>query len=195
MSPIKTCETPGVRARLSDTSALTIANNRGLRKAALLAGASLIVIAAPDRASACSGLNVPPVNTPVPGPILGTGGSITVLIHGVVNGGPTGVNASDCSISTLTNSGSIGGGTNGAGVANNQTIGTLTNHGKIVGGSGGGAGVLNGTTSLGFGTIPTLTNFGIISGGAGLSGGAMGGVGGPGVVNDGGFWQHRDAGQ
>jgi hypothetical protein len=96
MSPINTCETPDGRARLSDTPALTVANNRSLRKAALLAGASLIVIAAlaaSDRAWACSGLNVPPINTPVPGPILGTGGSITVLIHGVVSGGPTGVTA------------------------------------------------------------------------------------------------------
>jgi hypothetical protein len=110
MSPIKTCETSSdACARLSDSFGLTIAKNGGLCRAALLAGASLIVLAtlaAPDRAWACSGANVPPINTPVPGPILGTGGSITVLTHGVVNGGPTGVNALNCSISTLTNSGS-----------------------------------------------------------------------------------------
>src|SRR5271166_6870427 len=92
------------------SSSLTAAGGRGSR-GALLAGASLIALAAlgaPGAASACSGL--PQTISTVSGPIFSTGGSITVLGSGIVNGAPTGVLASLCSVSTLTNSGSIFGG-------------------------------------------------------------------------------------
>ncbi len=137
---------------------LTAARGRSLR-AALLAGASVIALAAlgaPGAALACSGANQT-ISTVVSGPILSTGGSITVLKTGTVDGAPTGVNALSCSISTLTSNGSIFGGagaTDGpgfAGVSNSQTITTLTNSGTISGGAGGsgyapgagGAGVSN----------------------------------------------------
>ena len=81
-------------------------------RAGLLAGASLFVLAAlgaPAAEAACTGADQT-ISTIVAGPILSTGGSITVNGAGVINGGPDGVDAPTCSISTLSNSGIVGGG-------------------------------------------------------------------------------------
>jgi hypothetical protein len=198
MSPIKTCETSS-DARASDPSALTSAGNEGLFRAALLAGASLIALAAfgaPDVARAC----VPTpqtISTPTGGPVLSNGGAITVTSSGSIAGSPDGVDAPTCSVSTLMNSGSISGAggaagaPGGVGVSNAKgvTIGSLANNasGTIIGGNGGatssapgGAGVSNA------GAIMTLTNSGQISGGNGGFGpGLIGGPGGAGVSNAG----------
>jgi hypothetical protein len=53
------------------------------------------------------------ISTTVAGPIFSNGGAITVTNTGKINGGPTGVDAKSFSITTLSNSGSIGG-ANGA---------------------------------------------------------------------------------
>src|SRR5665213_4625918 len=99
------------------------------------------------------------ISTTVSGPIFSTGGFISVTSSGTIDGGPTGVAALSFSITTLSNSGSILGGSGvgtsapgGVGVLNDQTIATLTNRGTITGGNGGdgssaggsgGAGVAN----------------------------------------------------
>src|SRR5271165_3414728 len=122
----------------------TFSGGARISRAALLASASLIVLAVlglPGAArAACNGTNTT-ISTTVSGPISSTGGSIKVLKSGTINGGPTGVSASSCSISTLTNNGSILGGvgsaTGGVGVSNGQTITTLANSGAISGGQGG----------------------------------------------------------
>jgi hypothetical protein len=152
--------------------------NVGLSRPALLASASLIALAAlglPGAARADCNDHNQTISTTASGPISSTGGAITIKSSGTINGGPTGVSASSCSISTLANKGSIFGGAGGAsqpggvGVSNSQTIATLTNSGKISGGTGGsgfslgvgGAGLSNG------GTITSLSNSGKISGGGG----------------------------
>jgi hypothetical protein len=157
----------------------------GLR-GALLASASLIALAsfsAPDPArAACNGVDQTFSKT-VKGPILSTGGKITVNAAGVINGGPTGVDAASCSISTLSNLGVISGGvaatskTSADGVLNRQTITTLTNNGRISGGSGGASAPGGGAIGNG-GTIGTLTNAGMINGGSGVQ------LGGAGLLND-----------
>ena len=148
MSPIKACETcSDACARLSDPLASTSAANERLSRGALLAGASLIALAAlgaPDVARAC----VPSLQTisaPTVGPVHSNSGAITITSSGSIAGGPDGVDAPTCSISTLNNSGTVGGAAGGAtaaggrGVSSSQTIMTLTNGGTITGGAGGGA--------------------------------------------------------
>src|SRR5271165_928760 len=76
----------------------------------LLAGASLVVLAAlgapgPVRA-ACTGADQI-FSVPTLGPVSSTGGAITVSSSGSIQGGPTGVDASTCSVTQLTNSGAI----------------------------------------------------------------------------------------
>ena len=172
----------------------------GGSRAALLAGASLIALAAlgaPEAARACSGLDQT-ISTSVNGPILSTNGAITVTGSGIISGSegtnPDGVDAFSCSISVLTNSGAINGGfgvfnssRHGVGVANSNTITTLTNHGKIAGASG--TGLLEDAASgiLNSGTIKALSNTGMITGGRGLSQtqGVTFGSGGLGVSNKG----------
>src|ERR1700722_1448321 len=121
------------------------------------------------------------ISTTVAGPIHSNGGAITVTNSGKINGGPTGVDAKSFSITTLSNSGSIGGangapgGAGGIGVLDSgQTINTLINNAgaTISGGNGG-----NGGTSLSggaggagvsnSGTIMTFANAGKIIGGNG----------------------------
>src|SRR5580658_7489352 len=148
-----------------------------ISRAALLAGASLIALAAlgaPGTALACTGADQT-ISTVVSGPIFSTGGTITVLGSGTIDGAPTGVAALSCAITTLTNSGAIDGGLGGPRIeggvgvltAAGVTIGTLTNAAgaTISGGSGGtsapgGAGVSNA------GAITKLTNGGMIRGGS-----------------------------
>ena len=140
------------------------------------------------------------ISTTVAGPIFSNGGAITVTGSGKINGKPTGVEARFFSITTLSNSGSIGGGKGapggaggiGVGANSGRTINLLTNANgaTISGGDGGfgssspggagGAGVSNS------GTIRTLTNRGTINGGHG-GGGSFSdfsaGNGGAGVSN------------
>jgi hypothetical protein len=71
---------------------LTTAGGARSRQA-LLAGASLYVLTAfgaPSAQAACSGADQT-ISTIVSGPILSTGGSITVNASGAINGHPTGV--------------------------------------------------------------------------------------------------------
>ena len=159
-------------------------------RAALLASASLIALsalAAPDAAWACSGANLT-ISTAVAGPILSTGGSITVTTRGAVDGGPTGVWAQNCGVGTLRNSGAIAGaiGASGApggiGVLNSgQTIDLLSNAAgaTISGGSGGGgnSGGAGGAALSNAGVLTTLKNSGLIRGGEGRSSGGTGGAG------------------
>ena len=78
------------------------------------------------------------------------------------------------------------GGAGGAGIANSGAITTLTNQGTIRGGTGGGAsfGSAGGPGGAGVwnsGTITTLTNSGTIRGTRGGFGSSVGGAGGAGV--------------
>jgi hypothetical protein len=161
---------------------------RSLRTA-LLAGASLIALAAlgaPEASGACSGATQA-ISAPTTGPINSNGGPITVGAAGTVY---YGVSALSCSITALTNSGTITGapgyyGPLAAGVisATGVTIGTITNNeggtisGRNESGYTGGFGVSNS------GTIKTLTNNGAINGGSAT--GALVGGGGVGVSNPG----------
>ena len=151
-------------------------------RAALLASASLIVIGAfgvTDAArAACSGA-VQTISAPTPSPIDSNGGSITVDAAGTIF---FGVSASSCSITTLTNNGTINGGpgsfgpgASGVFSAAGVTIGTINNNksgtisGRTVTEIGrGGSGVSNA------GTITTLSNSGAIRGVSGPSGGGAG---------------------
>lgn len=166
-------------------------------RATLLASASLIALAAlgaPGAARAtCSGIDQT-ISAPTLGPVLSTGGKITVTSSGSIAGGPDGVDSVTCSISKLTNSGAINGGAGaasaagGLGVSNSQTIATLTNGGTITGGVGGSGGKTGGAGGGGVsnsGAVATLTNSGSISGGAGGNGTAFGGAGGAGASNAG----------
>ena len=150
---------------------------------ALLASASIIVLAvfgAPDAAKAACVPSPETISGPVTGPVVSNGGAITVTGSGDISGGPDGVDALTCNITTLTNQsgGTISGGAGGssavggAGVSNAATITTLSNAGKISGGTGGfglqgGAG---GAAVLNAGKITTLTNSGAINGGKGGTG-------------------------
>jgi len=88
-------------------------DRRLLKRSALLAGASLIAIAAlaaPGSArAACTGANRH-ITTATPGPVYSTGGAITVSSSGSIQGGPTGVDAFVCAVTALKNSGAINGG-------------------------------------------------------------------------------------
>ena len=64
----------------------------------------------------------------VAGPIFSNGGAITLTNTGKINGGPTGVDAKSFSITTLSNSGAIGGGNGGPGGAGG--IGVRANPGR-----------------------------------------------------------------
>ncbi len=166
--------------------------NVGPSRPALLASASLIVLAAlgaPDAAwAACNDKNHTISSSSIPGPIFSTGGNITIDAGASVAGGPTGVYAQHCGIGVLSNSGAIDGGGGALGVpggigvwvASGQTVDLLTNamgatisggqggHGPAdASGAAGGAGVSN------FGTVTTLTNSGAIAGGAGGQGGSV----------------------
>jgi hypothetical protein len=176
---------------------LIATDGRRCSRGALLAGASLIALAAlggSDSAQAC----VPSLQTisaPTVGPVLSNDGAIVVTSTGVINGGPDGVDAPTCSISTLSNSGTVGGATGGAGaaggrgvaVSSGQTITTLTNDGTIKGGVGGSAGISDpiggagGTGVSSGGNITTLTNNAMIAGGAGGGGATSGAAGGAGI--------------
>src|SRR5271166_3205958 len=117
---------------------------------ALLASASLIALAAlgaPDEARAACVPSLQIISGPRTGPVVSNGGAITVTSTGRISGGPDGVDAVACAITTLTNEsgGTISGATGasgaagGAGVSNAATITALSNVGKISGGMGGGA--------------------------------------------------------
>jgi hypothetical protein len=70
------------------------------------------------------------ISGPVTGPVLSNGGAITVTGSGSISGGAEGVFAANCSITTLSNMGSIGaagGAPSGAG-----GIGVLTNSGRTI---------------------------------------------------------------
>ncbi len=131
-------------------SALPASWEGGGGQAALMAGASLIALAAlgAPAASACSGHNQT-ISNLVTGPIFSTGGQITVLASGTVTGDPDGVDVIDCSATTLTNQGEIPGqngvygfgGTKagvGVGIAPGRTLTSLFNAAgaKILGGNG-----------------------------------------------------------
>ncbi len=170
----------------------------GLRRA-LLVGALGVALAtlglAESAKAACSGADQTITGLAV-GPVLGTGGAVDVLSGGAVLGGPSGVRAADCSISTFANGGLIGGGAGAAGSAGGaavqgdagRTIGTLANSasGTIVGGAGGAGGPTGGAGGFAVanaGTITTLTNAGSILGGSGGTGSTVAGAGGAGVMN------------
>ena len=113
----------GRRARARQVDGLsnisTFSGGARISRASLLAGASLVALAAlaaPDRALAqCSGSRQT-ISTPTTGPVLSDGGAITVTGSGSISGDPgDGVDAVTCAITTLTNQsgGTISGG-NGA---------------------------------------------------------------------------------
>ena len=110
MSAKHRCNRDGSKNWSYPVNSLTPAN-AGRSRASLLAGASLIALAAlgaPDRAfAACSGKNQTISSPSFPGPIFGKGGNITVDAGASVAGGPTGVYAKNCGIGALTNSGAI----------------------------------------------------------------------------------------
>ncbi len=106
MDAKRRCNCDGSQKGPHPLNLVTLANI-GRSRAALLAGASLVVLGAlatPDRAlAACSGANQTISSPSTPGPIFGkgTGGNITVDAGASVAGGPTGVYAKNCGIGTL----------------------------------------------------------------------------------------------
>src|SRR6516164_2036793 len=73
---------------------------------ALLASASIIVLAAfgaPDAAKAACVPSPKTISGPVAGPVVSNGGAITITGSGDISGGPDGVDAVACAITTLTN--------------------------------------------------------------------------------------------
>src|SRR5271170_1424387 len=142
--------------------------NRGRQlRMALLAGVSLAAMAsfgAPGAYAACTGKDQV-FSGPAVGPVLSTGGAISVLGSGSIQGAPTGVSAVTCSITTLTNSGAVNGGAapTGTPTAAGVQVGTLSNKtgGTIsggVGGSGSNGGGAGGAAVSNGGTITTLSN-------------------------------------
>ena len=150
MSAKHRCNRDGSQKGPYPINPLTVANV-GRSRPALLASASLVVLAAVGLPGAARAACVPSLQTisgPVTGPVVSNGGAITVTGSGNISGGPDGVDALKCNITTLTNQsgGTISGataapgGVGGAGVLNAGTITTLTNSGTISGGNGGGGG-------------------------------------------------------
>ena len=197
MSPRHCCDCSSGHNGLHPANPLTPAVAARSR-AALLAGASLVVIAAfgaPGAARAACVASQQTINRPTPGPIVSNGGGITIAAVGSISGGPDGVDAVSCSISHLTNAGAISGGAAGPGVAggvgvsNSQTITALTNAGAgaIIGGVGGtgATGAAGGAGMSNAGTVTKLGNNGTILGGNGGNGSLFGGFGGAGVSNSG----------
>ncbi|HEY1935820.1 MAG TPA: PEP-CTERM sorting domain-containing protein [Acetobacteraceae bacterium] len=161
---------------------------RSLR-AALWGGVSLVALAGltlPGSAALASCIATSQVISGPSGPVASDGGDITVTTSGAVAGGTSpGVDVLACpatsignaggitgavgvvvvsgqSVTLLSNSGVISGGSTG--VQNNGSIGELSNSGTISGGAGV-AGILNTSGGSGQATIGLLTNSGTISGG------------------------------
>jgi hypothetical protein len=185
MSAKHRCNKDGSQERPYRVNPLT-PESVGRSRPTLLASASLIALATlgePGSASAgCSGADQTISSSSFPGPILATGGDITVDAGASVAGGPTGAYAQDCGIGVLSNSGAIDGAAGALGVpggiavqANSgQTIDLLSNGtgATISGGDGGSgssdaAGAAGGAGLSNAGTIATLTNVGAINGGNG----------------------------
>ena len=83
----------------------------GRLRPALLASASLVALAALGLPSAAAAACVPSPQTisgPVAGPVVSNGGAIKVTGGGGIARGEEGVFAENCSITTLSNMGSIG---------------------------------------------------------------------------------------
>ena len=85
-------------------------------RAALLAGASLIALAALGPSGAAQAACTRPeqaITGSISGPVFSNGGAITISGTGEVIGGAEGVYAQNCGITTLSNSGLISAGTAG----------------------------------------------------------------------------------
>ena len=203
MSAKHRCNRNGSEKRPHPLNPLTPAGV-GLSRPALLASASLIALAALDLPGAARAACVPTpqiISGPFAGPVVSNGGAITVTGSGKISGGPDGVDALACAITTLTNQsgGTIlgaAGGTGlsgGVGVSNANTITALANSGKILGGAGGKGSTLGGSggarvSNAKGATIGSLSNAtgATIVGGNGNSGIALfGGAGGDGLSNAG----------
>ena len=92
-------------------AATTSAKPGRLSRSALLAGASLAALAAlaePGASWAACAPSTQTISTGVTGPVLANGGSILATGPGSIAGGAEGVFAENCSITTLSNQGSIG---------------------------------------------------------------------------------------
>ncbi len=204
MSAKHRCHQDGPQEKPYPVNPLTPARV-GRSRPTLLASASLIALATlgePGSAWAgCSGADRTISSSPFPGPILATGGDITVDAGASVAGGPTGVYAQDCGIGVLSNSGAIDGGAGALGVPGgvgvradlDQTINSLSNAaGATISGGDGGSGPSNAAGGAGgvgvsnFGTVTTLSNGGAIRGGAGGTGGNVQGSSPPGAGGAGG---------
>ena len=151
---------------------------------ALHAGASLLALAAigaPAAAiAACSGADQT-IASAVTGPVLSTGGGVDVQSSGSIAGNPTGILASNCSITALTNAGAVLGGAGAAGAAGGVAvisgagvkIEQSQQHaaGTIVGGIGGTtSNCAGGAGATGFRTLERSKGFrtlALIGGGAG----------------------------
>jgi PEP-CTERM motif len=154
--------------------------------ATLLVGASIAALAmlgGLHEAEACSP-STQQIKNSVTGPVLSNGGAIDVTSAGDISGGPEGVYAKDCNITTLSNDGTVGAGALGSGVLIAKSLGALTNTDFIRGGAGllsnsspGGAGVSNA------GTVTSISNSGAIDGGYGSATFLHGTDGGSGLSN------------
>jgi hypothetical protein len=196
MSAEHRCDQDAAQKGLYHRFGLLTPANVGRSRGALLASASLIVLAAlalPGAArAACSRANQTIWSASTPGPIFGTGGNITIDSGASVAGGPTGVYAQNCGIGALKNSGAIRGargapGGIGVWVNSGQTVDLLTNAtGGTISGGNGGVNFFGGTGLANSGTVGTLTNKGTIRGGRGGAASSItGGAGGVGIANSG----------
>jgi hypothetical protein len=97
---------------------------------------ALAALSAPSAARAACVPSLQTISGPVAGPVVSNGGPITVTGSGKIAGGPDGIDALTCAITTLTikSGGTVRG--SSVGVSNANTITTLTNKGTIGGFTG-----------------------------------------------------------
>ena len=175
----------GRRARARQVEGLsnisTFGGGARISRAALLAGASLVALAAPwPRRAGAGGVRGADrtISTSRTGPVFSTRRRCRQRTGGEHTGGPGGVYGRRRAIGALTIAGAISGAAGAAGRRGRRgrverqfgTTSTLTNSGTISGGNGGGATGAGGAGGAGVsnaGTITTLTNSGAISGGNG----------------------------
>nr|WP_294505112.1 autotransporter domain-containing protein [uncultured Rhodopila sp.] len=174
----------------SSTNGVKPAPRAGSVRAALLGGASMLVLAGGMLPQAA--LADQTVSSAVTGPLVADGSAITVTLSGAISGGSTGIAYG--TITTLSNAGLISGNLTGIYGTLAGSIGTLSNQGTIVGTNNygiGNDGSIGAATNAGGGTIGTISgnfagifntgSFGTLTNGGAITGNTAG------ITNSGGF--------